>query len=107
MNKKLYVGNLSYELSDDELKDHFSQVGNVTSANVIRYHDTGRSKGFGFVEMASEEEAKKAIDMFNGQELRGRKMVVSEARPPKPKGNFGGGFRQGNRFQRRDFNKNE
>ena len=107
MNKKLYVGNLSYDLSDDELKDHFSQAGNVISANVIRYHDTGRSKGFGFVEMASEEEAQKAIDMFNGQELKGRKMVVSEARPPKAKGNFGGGFRRGNRFQRRDFNKNE
>ena len=107
MNKKLYVGNLSYELSDDELKDHFSQAGNVSSANVIRYHDTGRSKGFGFVEMGSEEEAQKAIDMFNGQELKGRKMVVSEARLPKPKGNFGGGFRRGNRFQRRDFNKNE
>ena len=107
MNKKLYVGNLSYDLSDDELKDHFSQAGNVTSANVIRYHDTGRSKGFGFVEMGSEEEAKKAIDMFNGQELKGRKMVVSEARPPKPRGEFGVGFRRGNRFQRRDFNKNE
>ncbi len=107
MNKKLYVGNLSYDLSDEELKDHFNQAGNVTSANVIRYHDTGRSKGFGFVEMASEEEAKKAIDMFNGQELKGRKMVVSEARPPKPKGNFGGSFGRGNRFQRRDFNKNE
>jgi cold-inducible RNA-binding protein len=106
MNKKLYVGNLSYDLSDDELKDHFSQAGNVTSASVIRYHDTGRSKGFGFVEMKSEEEAKKAIDMFNGQELKGRKMVVSEARPPKPKGNFGGGFRRDNRFQRRDSNKN-
>jgi cold-inducible RNA-binding protein len=107
MNKKLYVGNLSYDLSDDELKDHFSQAGNVTSANVIRYHDTGRSKGFGFVEMRSEEEAQKAIDMFNGQELKGRKIVVSEARPPKPKGNFGGGFRRGNRFQKSDFNKNE
>jgi len=102
MNKKLYVGNLSYDLSDEELKDHFSQAGNVTSANVIRYHDTGRSKGFGFVEMGSEEEAQKAIDMFNGQELKGRKMVVSEARPPKPKSNFGGGFRQRNRFQKRE-----
>jgi len=107
MNKKLYVGNLSYNLSDDELKAHFTQAGNVTSANVIRYHDTGRSKGFGFVEMGSEEEAQKAIDMFNGQELKGRKMVVSEARPPKPKGDFNGGFRRANRFQRRDFNRTE
>ena len=107
MNKKLYVGNLSYDLSDDELKDHFSQAGDVTSANVIRYHDTGRSKGFGFVEMASEEEAQKAVEMFNGQELKGRKMVVSEARPPKPRGDFSGGFRRRSRFQRRDFNKTE
>jgi RNA recognition motif-containing protein len=107
MNKKLYVGNLPYELSDDDLKNHFSQVGSVTSANVIRYHDTGRSKGFGFVEMEKEEDAQKAIDMFNGRDLNGRNIVVSEARPPKPKGNFGGGFRRGNRFQRRDFNKNE
>jgi len=107
MNKKLYVGNLSYDLSDDELKNHFAQAGNVTSANVIRYHDTGRSKGFGFVEMGSEEEAQKAVDMFNGQDLKGRKMVVSEARPPKPKSDFGSGFRRGNRFQKRDFNRNE
>jgi len=100
MNKKLYVGNLSYDLSDEELKNHFNQAGNVTSANVIRYHDTGRSKGFGFVEMGSEEEAQKAVDMFNGQELKGRKMVVSEARPPKPRGDFGGGFRGRDRFRR-------
>ena len=107
MNKKLYVGNLPYELSDDDLKNHFSQAGSVTSANVIRYHDTGRSKGFGFVEMEKEEDAQKAIDMFNGKDLNGRNIVVSEARPPKPRGEFGGGFRRGNRFQRRDFNKNE
>jgi len=107
MNKKLYVGNLSYDLSDEELKDHFSQAGSVASANIIRYHDTGRSKGFGFVEMETEEEAQKAVDMFNGQELKGRKMVVSEARPPKPRGDFGGGFRRRSRFQRRDFNKTE
>jgi len=107
MNKKLYVGNLPYDLSDDDLKNHFSQAGSVTSATVIRYHDTGRSKGFGFVEMEKEEDAQKAIDMFNGKDLNGRNIVVSEARPPKPRGEFGGGFRRGNRFQRRDFNKNE
>jgi len=107
MNKKLYVGNLPYELSDDDLKNHFSQAGSVTSANVIRYHDTGRSKGFGFVEMEKEEDAQKAIDMFNGKDFNGRNIVVSEARPPKPRGEFGGGFRRGNRFQKRDFNKNE
>jgi len=102
MNKKLYVGNLPYELSDDDLKNHFSQAGNVTSANVIRYHDTGRSKGFGFVEMEKEEDAQKAIDMFNGKDLNGRNIVVSEARPPKPRSEFGGGFRQRNRFQKRE-----
>lgn len=70
----------------------FSQAGTVVSAQVIRYQDTGRSKGFGFVEMATEEEAQKAIDMFNGQDNRGRRLVVSEARPMKPRtGGQGGG----------------
>lgn len=82
MNKKLYVGNLLYEVTDEDLKTHFSSAGNVVSATVIRYKDTGRSKGFGFVEMSSEEEAKKAIETMNGKDFRGRKMVVSEARPP-------------------------
>jgi RNA recognition motif-containing protein len=94
MNKKLYVGNLVYEASDDDLKNHFSQAGNVVSATVIRFRDTGRSKGFGFVEMETEEEAQKAIDTLNGQDYKGRKLVVSEARPPKPRGNFGGGERR-------------
>jgi RNA-binding proteins (RRM domain) len=102
MNKKLYVGNLLYEVTDEDLKNQFSTVGNVVSATVIRYHDSGRSKGFGFVEMSSEEEAKKAIDTMNGQDFKGRKMVVSEARPPKPRSEFGGGFRQRNRFQKRE-----
>lgn len=88
MNKKLYVGNLLYEVSDDQLKNLFSQAGNVVSASVIRFRDTGRSKGFGFVEMATEEEAQKAIDTLNGQDNQGRKLVVSEARPPKPRGSF-------------------
>jgi len=107
MNTKLYVGNLLYEVTDEDLKNQFSTFGNVVSATVIRYQDTGRSKGFGFVEMATEEEAKKAIETMNGQDFKGRKMVVSEARPPKPRGEFGGGFRRGNRFQRRDFNRND
>lgn len=97
MNKKLYVGNLLYEITDDELRDLFSQAGTVVSASVIRYQDTGKSKGFGFVEMDTEESAQKAIDMFNGQDNKGRKLVVSEARPPKPRTSFGGG----DRFQRR------
>lgn len=96
MNKKLYVGNLLYEVTDDELRDLFSQAGTVVSASVIRYQDTGKSKGFGFVEMDTEESAQKAIDMFNGQDNKGRKLVVSEARPPKPRSSFGGGgFRRG------------
>ena len=83
MSKKLYVGNLSYDADDAALKDHFAQAGNVVSATIIRFRDSGRSKGFGFVEFDSEESAQKAIDTFNGQEHMGRKLVVSEARPPK------------------------
>jgi len=95
MNKKLYVGNLLYEITDEDLKTLFTQVGTVVSATVIRYQDTGRSKGFGFVEMSTEEEAQKAIETFNEQDNKGRKLVVSEARPPKPRGDFGGGGRRG------------
>ncbi|MBI4066803.1 RNA-binding protein [Candidatus Gottesmanbacteria bacterium] len=91
MNKKLYVGNLLYEVTDEELKTLFAQAGNVVSATVIRYQDTGRSKGFGFVEMETEEAAQKAIDSLNGQDNKGRKLVVSEARPPRPRNDFGGG----------------
>ena len=91
MNKKLYVGNLLYEITDEELKGLFTAAGNVVSATVIRYNDTGRSKGFGFVEMDTEEAAQKAIDTLNGQDHKGRKLIVSEARPPKPRNNFGGG----------------
>lgn len=85
MNKKLYVGNLLYEVTDDNLKEHFSQAGEVLSAQVIRFHNSGRSKGFGFVEMVDEAGAQKAIDQFNGQDYQGRKLVVSEARPPREK----------------------
>src|SRR3990170_5148110 len=91
MNKKLYVGNLLYETTDEDLKQTFSAAGNVVSATIIRYRDTGRSKGFGFVEMETEEAAQKAIDTLNGQDNKGRKLVVSEARPPRPRNNFGGG----------------
>lgn len=92
MNKKLYAGNLLYEITDEDLKTHFSQAGNVVSATVVRFRDTGRSKGFGFVEMSTEEEAKKAVDTLNGQDFKGRKLIVSEARPPKPRT---GGFDSG------------
>lgn len=95
MNKKLYVGNLLYEVTEEDLKNQFSTVGNVVSATVIRFRDTGRSKGFGFVEMETEEGAQKAIDTFNGQDFKGRKLVVSEARPPKPRSDFGGGRKRG------------
>lgn len=96
MNKKLYVGNLVYEVVEDELRELFSQAGSVAAATIIRYQDSGRSKGFGFVEMSSEDEAQKALDMFHGQDYKGRKLVVSEARPPRPRGSFGsGGDRRG------------
>ncbi|MDO8498047.1 MAG: RNA-binding protein [bacterium] len=102
MNKKLYVGNLLYETTDDELKVLFAQAGGVVSASVIRFHDTGRSKGFAFVEMDTEEAAQKAIDMFNGQDNKGRKLVVSEARPPAPRTNS-----FGSRPPRRSFNRDD
>ncbi|OGK46224.1 hypothetical protein A2963_02035 [Candidatus Roizmanbacteria bacterium RIFCSPLOWO2_01_FULL_40_13] len=99
MNKKLYVGNLLYEMTDEELKDLFASAGNVVSASIIRYQDTGRSKGFGFVEMETDEAAQKAIDTLNGQDNKGRKLIVSEARPPRPRNDFGGGggYGRGNR----------
>ena len=83
MEKKLYVGGLSYNTTEDGLKDLFSQAGKVESATIIMDKISGRSKGFGFVEMSSEEEAKKAIDMFNGKEFDGRNIKVDEARPMK------------------------
>lgn len=98
MNKKLYVGNLLYEVTDDQLRDVFSQAGTVVSAQVIRFADTGRSKGFGFVEMSTEEEAQKAVEMFHEQDFNGRKMIVNEARPPgERRPRFGGGGRGGDR----------
>ena len=81
MNKKLYVGNLDWGVTYDDLIATFSQAGNVVDAVVIADKYTGRSKGFGFVEFETEEAAKKAIEMFNEQELKGRQMVVNEAKP--------------------------
>jgi RNA recognition motif-containing protein len=78
---RLFVGSLSWNTTDDQLKDFFSTVGTVNSANVIVDRDSNRSKGFGFVEMDSDEEAKKAIASLNGKELDGRAIIVSEARP--------------------------
>ena len=91
MIKKLYVGNLVYEVTDEDLKVHFGTVGIVVSAVVIKFRDTGKSKGFGFVEMTTEEEAKSAIDTLNGKDFKGRMIVVSEAKPPRERTDFGGG----------------
>ncbi len=90
MNKKLYVGGLSYDTTEDSLKEAFSKAGTVESAVVITDKMSGRSKGFGFVEMSSEEEAQKAIEMWNGKEFEGRNLTVNEARPMKerPQGSF-------------------
>ena len=85
MSKKLYVGNLDYSVTDDQLSQLFAQAGSVVSAVVITDRHSGRSKGFGFVEMSNDEEAKKAIEMVNGSELEGRKIVVNEARPREPR----------------------
>ncbi len=92
--KKLYVGNLPYNTTDDSLKQLFASAGEVTSANVIIDKMSGRSRGFGFVEMANDDEAEKAVETFNGQEHEGRKLVVNEARPladRPPRRSFGGG----------------
>ena len=87
MAKKLYVGGLPWTTTDDELREAFSQAGTVDSANVITDKLSGRSRGFGFVEMASDEEAQTAIETLNGKDLGGRNITVSEARPLENRGN--------------------
>lgn len=94
MGKKLYVGGLSYQTTQDQLTEHFSQAGVVTSAMIITDRETGNSKGFGFVEMATDEEAAKAIEMFNEQEFDGRKLTVNEARPKEERPAGGQRFEQ-------------
>ncbi|MCV2370664.1 RNA recognition motif domain-containing protein [Roseateles oligotrophus] len=92
MGNKLYVGNLAYSVRDETLQEAFSQFGQVTSAKVMMDRDTGRSKGFGFVEMGSDAEAQSAINGMNGQDMDGRAIVVNEARPREERpGGFGGG----------------
>ena len=105
MAKKLYVGVLSYSTTSDALKEAFSAAGNVESAIVITDKMSGRSKGFGFVEMSNDDEAAKAIDMFNGKELDGRTITVNEARPFEPRPRGEGGFKRGGGFGggRRDY----
>src|SRR6266571_1814654 len=95
MGKKLYVGNLSYNVTSSDLEQLFGQHGQVTSAQVINDRDTGRSKGFGFVEMSSDEEAAAAIAAVNGQQHDGRALTVNEARPKEERSGGGGGGRGG------------
>lgn len=90
MAKKLYVGNLSYQVDSSELEQLFGQHGQVLSAQIINDRDTGRSKGFGFVEMANDQEAEAAINALNGQEHGGRALTVNEARPREDRGGGGG-----------------
>ena len=94
MASKLFIGSLAWATNDDSLRDFFASAGTVVSASVIMDRETNRSKGFGFVEMSSDEEAKAAIEQLNGKELDGRAIVVSEARPreERPRGNGGGGY---------------
>ena len=100
MAKKLYVGGLSYSTSQQTMQDAFAQAGAVASASIITDKMTGRSRGFGFVEMVSDDDAAKAIDMWNGKELDGRRLTVNEAKPmearPPRRDGGGGGFRGGN-----------
>ena len=110
MSKKLYVGNLSFQTTSQDLQQLFAQAGTVESASVIEDRDTGRSKGFAFVEMSTEEEAAAAIEQFNGKEVAGRGLKVNEARPRENRsgaggrgfgGNRGGGFGRGSSNQGR------
>ncbi len=99
MGRKLYCGNLSYSVTSDSLRTMFSAHGKVDSAEVIMDRSTGQSKGFGFVEMGSDQEAQKAIAALNGQDNDGRKLTVNEAKPREPRaGGFGGGGDRGSRY---------
>lgn len=94
MATKLFVGNLPFNTSDGELEELFAQAGAVASVNIITDKFTGRSRGFGFVEMGSEDEAQSAIERFHGHELGGRPLTVNEAKPKEPRGPRGGGGRE-------------
>jgi RNA recognition motif-containing protein len=95
MGSKLYVGNLVYGINDSRLRELFSAYGEVRSAQVVMDRDTGRSKGFGFVEMGSDQEAQNAIGAMNGKDVDGRALTVNEARPREDRGGGGGGGRGG------------
>src|SRR2546427_6948240 len=90
MATRLYVGNLPFQTTSDDLRDHFAQAGNVESAQVVEDRMTGRSRGFGFVEMTTPEEAAAAIEQFNGKDFNGRNLTVNEARPRTDRGPGGG-----------------
>jgi RNA recognition motif-containing protein len=94
MGKKIYVGNLSFNVDSDQLTSAFAEFGTVESASVITDRETGRSKGFAFVEMSTDAEAQAAIQKLNGQELSGRAMNISEAKPQEPRSGGGGGARR-------------
>lgn len=102
MGAKLYVGNLPYSVTEERLQQHFAQHGSVVSARIITDKFSGRSKGFGFVEMSSDEEAQHAVQTLNGTDFEGRNIVVSEARPQQPRaprmGGAGGRPPRGNRY---------
>ena len=101
MGRRLYVGNLSYGTTDERLREMFEEHGSVTSAQIIMDRDTGRSKGFGFVEMGTDQEAQAAIEALNGQQIDGRALTVNEARPKTEggggRGGYGGGRGYGGR----------
>ena len=97
MSTKLYVGNLSFDTSSNDLQELFGQAGTVTSASVVEDRDTGRSRGFGFVEMSSRDEAQTAIQQFNGKEVNGRSLNVNEAKPREDRGGGNRGGYGGNR----------
>lgn len=105
MSTKLYVGNLSFNTSAQDLETTFGEFGTVQSANLIEDRETGRSRGFGFVEMSSAEEANAAIASMDGKEVDGRNLKVNEAKPREDRGGFGGGGRGGNRGGGRGGNR--
>ncbi len=95
MSTKLYVGNLSFNTSNEDLQELFAQAGTVESANIVEDRETGRSRGFGFIEMSSKEEAQTAIEQLNGKEVDGRSLTVNEAKPREERSGGGGGNRGG------------
>ena len=107
MSMKLYVGNLAFQTTSEELQEMFAQAGTVESAAIVEDRDTGRSRGFGFVEMSTKEEGAAAIEQFNGKEVAGRALKVNEAKPRENRGGGGnrgfGGNRGGGGGNRRDF----